>query len=392
MLAVSQNSCVDIKNNLSKGKESDEVKDLQNFLTNKGYLKTTPNGYFGPATLIAVKLYQKSLGFNQSGQVLTLTRAAIKKETCSTNEIKNTNTNNQTIFCTMDAKQCPDGSYVGRTGPKCEFICPKNINQATTTQATTTPTKLPVSIPTPVINFIDKRVFLAGGKQGGFTLTGFNFSTSSANVIYVTNRGSGIKYVIGSFTSTNGGTIIHASTSLTSSTGSCLTNCSDILPAGEYDMSVTSSGRDSNTIYFVIKSFNVSAVSGSASNNIMANSNGNKLGLLTLGGNTTLKLDSISMNIRSDTLNLGNFRNYVLKDEMTGGVLGNLTPGADFVPTATTTLQELQSKIIGVYADIKSSISGYIYLKFNITVEDFISGNKSTFTTPETTVTVTGVL
>lgn len=27
--------------------------------------------------------------------------------------------------CTMDAKQCPDGSWVGRTGPKCEFVCPK---------------------------------------------------------------------------------------------------------------------------------------------------------------------------------------------------------------------------------------------------------------------------
>lgn len=32
--------------------------------------------------------------------------------------------NNQ-VACTMDAKQCPDGSYVGRTGPKCEFAaCP----------------------------------------------------------------------------------------------------------------------------------------------------------------------------------------------------------------------------------------------------------------------------
>lgn len=29
------------------------------------------------------------------------------------------------IFCTADAKLCPDGSYVGRTGPKCEFaVCP----------------------------------------------------------------------------------------------------------------------------------------------------------------------------------------------------------------------------------------------------------------------------
>ncbi len=29
------------------------------------------------------------------------------------------------VACTMDAMQCPDGSYVGRTGPKCEFVCPK---------------------------------------------------------------------------------------------------------------------------------------------------------------------------------------------------------------------------------------------------------------------------
>ena len=29
------------------------------------------------------------------------------------------------VACTQDAKRCPDGSYVGRTGPKCEFTpCP----------------------------------------------------------------------------------------------------------------------------------------------------------------------------------------------------------------------------------------------------------------------------
>jgi hypothetical protein len=27
-------------------------------------------------------------------------------------------------ICTMDAKQCPDGSFVGRSGPNCEFVCP----------------------------------------------------------------------------------------------------------------------------------------------------------------------------------------------------------------------------------------------------------------------------
>lgn len=29
------------------------------------------------------------------------------------------------VACTMDAMMCPDGSYVGRTGPQCEFAaCP----------------------------------------------------------------------------------------------------------------------------------------------------------------------------------------------------------------------------------------------------------------------------
>lgn len=29
------------------------------------------------------------------------------------------------VFCTQDAMQCPDGSYVGHTGPNCEFTaCP----------------------------------------------------------------------------------------------------------------------------------------------------------------------------------------------------------------------------------------------------------------------------
>ena len=34
------------------------------------------------------------------------------------------------MFCTQEAKFCPDGSYVGRTGPNCEFAeCPLNSNE-----------------------------------------------------------------------------------------------------------------------------------------------------------------------------------------------------------------------------------------------------------------------
>lgn len=30
----------------------------------------------------------------------------------------------QPVACTADARQCPDGSWVGRTGPNCQFVCP----------------------------------------------------------------------------------------------------------------------------------------------------------------------------------------------------------------------------------------------------------------------------
>ena len=32
------------------------------------------------------------------------------------------------VVCTMEAKECPDGSYVGRGGPNCEFTeCPTGV-------------------------------------------------------------------------------------------------------------------------------------------------------------------------------------------------------------------------------------------------------------------------
>src|SRR5438309_2162374 len=41
--------------------------------------------------------------------------------------------------CTQEAKQCPDGSYVGRTGPNCEFTTCPNSNTSVS-DGSTTPT------------------------------------------------------------------------------------------------------------------------------------------------------------------------------------------------------------------------------------------------------------
>ncbi len=56
--------------------------------------------------------------------------------------IKSNTTDSRTIapepvICTQDAKECPDGSYVGRTGPNCEFAnCPETKPSPTPNQQT----------------------------------------------------------------------------------------------------------------------------------------------------------------------------------------------------------------------------------------------------------------
>lgn len=39
----------------------------------------------------------------------------------------------EVAYCTLDAKLCPDGSYVGRVPPSCEFaVCPSSTSTSST--------------------------------------------------------------------------------------------------------------------------------------------------------------------------------------------------------------------------------------------------------------------
>lgn len=53
------------------------------------------------------------------------------------------------VACTLEAKVCPDGSSVGRTGPNCEFAaCPTSISDLpSVTASPTEPLKEPIVIP-----------------------------------------------------------------------------------------------------------------------------------------------------------------------------------------------------------------------------------------------------
>ncbi|MHB8651782.1 MAG: hypothetical protein ACYC8S_01470 [Minisyncoccota bacterium] len=63
------------------------------------------------------------------------------------------------LVCTMEVKQCPDGSFVGRSGPRCDFaVCPLTPAPSTWKIATTSVGivfQYPPSLPTTFISAVE---------------------------------------------------------------------------------------------------------------------------------------------------------------------------------------------------------------------------------------------
>lgn len=82
-------NCVDLPYDLYQGLSdsisNESVIKLQRFLAGSGYLTASPNGYFGPATLSALKRFQNTYNINSTGRAGPQTRAKIKSLTCNSN-------------------------------------------------------------------------------------------------------------------------------------------------------------------------------------------------------------------------------------------------------------------------------------------------------------------
>ena len=63
-----------------------EVSALQDFLQSRGYLNSEPTGFFGLLTQKAVMSFQTANGFSPTGYVGPLTKGAIQRITCGTND------------------------------------------------------------------------------------------------------------------------------------------------------------------------------------------------------------------------------------------------------------------------------------------------------------------
>jgi Immunoglobulin-like domain of bacterial spore germination len=71
------------------------------------------------------------------------------------------------VACTMDAMMCPDGSYVGRTGPNCEFVCPSAPEVPADVQATIDAHADLIVLSTPVPLSVVGSPLLVSGKARG---------------------------------------------------------------------------------------------------------------------------------------------------------------------------------------------------------------------------------
>lgn len=143
-------SCLNLTRNLSYGSRGSDVVQLQQFLISQNLLGTgNDTGYFGKLTQTAVRNFQCKNNIVCSGTSATTgygavgprTRAAIARVCSSGSSIPTisplstptppTVPNPPRSMCTADAKQCPDGSYVERSGLNCDFVaCPTTASCA----------------------------------------------------------------------------------------------------------------------------------------------------------------------------------------------------------------------------------------------------------------------
>ncbi len=80
---VCTNLSYDLFQGLSDKVGDESVTKLQNYLYKSGYLKASSNGYFGPATLTAVKNYQVANNISNTGRVGPATRKSIRDRSCN---------------------------------------------------------------------------------------------------------------------------------------------------------------------------------------------------------------------------------------------------------------------------------------------------------------------
>ena len=82
------------------------------------------SGYFIRTTRSA-PVYTGTVRTTTPSSTTNTTTVRTGGSSTNTSTTTTTTTDGEMVACTMEARECPDGSYVGRTGPQCAFApCP----------------------------------------------------------------------------------------------------------------------------------------------------------------------------------------------------------------------------------------------------------------------------
>lgn len=372
-------TCFDVKANLVRGAENLQVATLQNFLFTFGFLKPIPNGYFGPGTFQAVKLYQKSVGLPQTGGVYALTRQAIKNATCSTASVPQAQSQTQTQPQSTTLVPVVNSSALTSSLATSTPV-PFTLSPLSTAVVATTSVVSPVSYTRPSIISVDKGTLFKGASTTwNVIINGSSFSNAS-NTVYFRSRESGRVYRVGLFPSVDKKTIILPS-NLSAISFSCGPTCSDTLPVGTFDVTVQNEGGESDPIFIAIKGFSISSTSGSL-NGPVSNGTSKLLGTISYASSVALYVTNIDLTLVTDGLGGGTVGGLTFKDEITGN------------PITGTGMQlasnENESKIIGVYGNVDAKIGGTVTVQGTITAMDYVGNKPVQFQVPSFLTTFIG--
>jgi peptidoglycan hydrolase-like protein with peptidoglycan-binding domain len=337
---VTTASCVNIPYGLARGMENSHVLALQQFLYAKGLLKATPNGYFGPATLAAVKFYQASVTLPTTGGVFALTRAAIQKESCA----------------------------AATTTPRREVAAESPVGGLPQMSASA------VTYPFPQLQRAEKGTLFANASStSDIVLTGQAFSASN-NRVYLKVANGNRKYLVGTYPSENAFSVIRVPASFTQVPLSCGYGCTERVAPGGYELTVQTEGGESNPLYISVEGLTVSSMTGTQNAPIRQNAAGARIATVYFSSTVPVFLTSMDLAITLENLSEGALSNFMFKDELTGMEMA--FNDSDLAIPANA------SKIVGIYADVSSTRSGVFSGSVIIGFEDFVGKKQGFVTTP----------
>ncbi len=171
--------CHNFNQNLKFGDDLDEngngdMKYLKQVLRMEGFTqdlsesRNTLHALFGESTAEAVVSFQKKYGISQTGFVGPITRAKLNSLYGCGNQAPNPHADG--VICTADEMHCPDGSYVSRVAPSCQFrSCPSS-----TTFRHEHPHEPPIAMMNAVINGVSGPQSLNINQQGAWTVNAYD--------------------------------------------------------------------------------------------------------------------------------------------------------------------------------------------------------------------------